>query len=95
MFTAQVDLCKQLVADLEPMSGDTKLILAAALARAGRHSQAVEELLAVGLDPVTLLTAGQVMLNAGETQEAVALRGAAKALITLHHALNQQAEAAR
>jgi signal recognition particle subunit SRP72 len=106
MFTAQVDLCKQLVAELEPRPGDAGLILAAALARAGRHGEAVEERLAGGRDPVTLLTAGQVLLNAGETKEAVALLaslpadwrfrvGPLSALVTLHRALDQRAEAAK
>lgn len=40
MFTAQVDLCKQLVSALEPQPEDAELIQAAALARAGRTSEA-------------------------------------------------------
>ena len=38
MFTAQVDLCKQLVAELEPRPGDAGLILG----RADRHGEAAK-----------------------------------------------------
>ena len=64
----QVDLCKQLVAELEPAPADGPLILAAALARAGRHQEAVASLLESNKnpEPLTLLTAAQILLAAGE-----------------------------
>ena len=61
-------LCKQLVAELEPAPTDDPLILAAALARAGRHQEAVASLLENNKnpEPLTLLTAAQILLAAGE-----------------------------
>ena len=63
-----MDLCKQLVAELEPAPADGPLILAAALARAGRHQEAVASLLESNKnpEPLTLLTAAQILLAAGE-----------------------------
>ena len=63
-----MDLCKQLVAELEPAPADGPLILAAALARAGRHQEAVASLLEGNKnpEPLTLLTAAQILLAAGE-----------------------------
>ena len=63
-----MDLCKQLVAELEPAPADGALILAAALARAGRHQEAVASLLESNKnpEPLTLLTAAQILLAAGE-----------------------------
>jgi len=76
MFTAQVDLCKQLVKQLEPPPEDSKFIVAAALARAGRHKEAVEELVGKGgKDPATLLTAAQILINAGELESATSTLG--------------------
>ena len=65
----QVDLCKQLVAELEPAPADGPLIVAAALARAGKHQEAVASLLGRSSkppEPLTLLTAAQILLAAGE-----------------------------
>ena len=65
----QVDLCKQLVAELEPAPADGPLIVAAALARAGKHQEAVASLLGGSSkppEPLTLLTAAQILLAAVE-----------------------------
>merc|ERR1719411_1683537 len=77
MFTAQVELCRELVAALDPASlHDKELIMAGALSKAGRHGEAVA-LLAPGVtaDPVLLLTSAHILLSAGETGRAVALLG--------------------
>lgn len=57
------------MAELEPAPADGPLILASALARAGRHQEAVASLLGGGNkspEPLTLLTAAQILLAAGE-----------------------------
>merc|ERR1719410_1425131 len=47
MFTAQVDLCKELVSALDSTTVlDKDLIIAGALSKAGKHSEAVETLMA-------------------------------------------------
>lgn len=107
MFTAQVDLCKQLVAELEPRPADSTLIVAAALARAGKHGEAVTELLAGegSKDPVTVMTAAQILLHAGEVSQATSLLaslppdwqyrlGLLSALISLYLALDRRPDAA-
>ena len=70
MYTAQVDLCQQLVDNLED-DQDKEFIIAGALARAGKHQAAVERLLeeASG-DPVRKVTAAQILLTAGEVAAA-------------------------
>jgi len=104
MFTAQVDLCKQLVAELEPAPADGPLILASALARAGRHQEAVASLLGGGNkspEPLTLLTAAQILLAAGEVKKATETlsqlppnwkfrTGPLSTLVTLHLAQDQR-----
>jgi len=106
MFTAQVDLCKQLVAELEPKPADSTLIVAAALARAGKHDEAVKELMSGGgKDPVTVMTAAQILLHAGEVSQATTMLcslppdwqyrlGLLSALISLYLALERRPEAA-
>jgi len=68
MFTAQVDLCKELVSSLDSTTiPDKDLIIAGALAKAGKHSEAVSTLMtSPKVDPVTLLTCGQILLTAGK-----------------------------
>merc|ERR1719412_883108 len=103
MFTAQVDLCKQLVAELEPAPADGPLILAAALARAGRHQEAVASLLEGNKnpEPLTLLTAAQILLAAGEVKSSTETlsrlppswkfrTGPLSTLVTLHLAQDQR-----
>jgi len=103
MFTAQVDLCKQLVAELEPAPADGPLILAAALARAGRHQEAVASLLESNKnpEPLTLLTAAQILLAAGEVKSSTETlsrlppswkfrTGPLSTLVTLHLAQDQR-----
>ena len=61
------------MAELEPAPADGPLILASALARAGRHQEAVASLLGGGSkspEPLTLLTAAQILLAAGEVKTA-------------------------
>ena len=60
------------MAELEPAPADGPLILASALARAGRHQEAVASLLGGGNkspEPLTLLTAAQILLAAGEVKD--------------------------
>jgi len=69
MFTAQVDLCKELVSALDV--DDKDLIIAGVLAKAGKHQEAVNCL--DTSDPVKLLTAAHVLLAAGEKDKAIQL----------------------
>jgi hypothetical protein len=63
MFTAQVDLCKQLVDQLEDATvPDKELIIAGALAKAGKHESAAEILLSGNEDPTRVLAAAQAAL---------------------------------
>ncbi len=63
MFTAQVDLCKQLVDQLEEGTvPDKELIIAGALAKAGKHENAAEILLSGKEDPTRVLAAAQAAL---------------------------------
>ena len=62
MFTAQVNLCKQLVSTLDTEYKD--LIIAGVLTKAGKHQEAVSAL--DTRDPVRLLTAAHLLLAAGE-----------------------------
>lgn len=72
MFTAQVDLCKQLVEQLDTsIVPDRNLILAGVLAKSGKFIAAVEQLEGDN-DPNTILTAAQILLTAGEVGKAVA-----------------------
>jgi len=72
MFTAQVDLCKQLVDQLDSsLVPDKHLILAGALAKSGKYTEAVAQLEGDS-SPTTRLTAAQILLNAGHVPEAVA-----------------------
>jgi signal recognition particle subunit SRP72 len=60
MFTAQVDLCKQLVDQLEEGTvPDKELIIAGVLAKAGKHESAAEILLSGKEDPTRVLAAAQ------------------------------------
>merc|ERR1719410_363763 len=71
MFTAQVDLCKELVATLDTSKADKDMIIAGALTKAGKHSDAVSTLMASPkVEATTLLTCGQILLAAGEVEEA-------------------------
>jgi len=72
MFTAQVDLCKELVSSLDSTTiPDKDLIIAGALSKAGKHSEAVSTLMtSPKVDPVTLLTCGQILLTAGQVDQA-------------------------
>eukprot|EP00092_Neocalanus_flemingeri_P002840 GFUD01003038.1.p1 GENE.GFUD01003038.1~~GFUD01003038.1.p1 ORF type:complete len:670 (+),score=255.64 GFUD01003038.1:44-2053(+) len=73
MFTAQVDLCKELVSSLDSATvPDKDLIIAGALSKAGKHSEAVSTLMTrTNPDhPLTLLTCGQIQLTAGQLAEA-------------------------
>ena len=69
MFTAQVDLCKELVSSLDITDRD--LIIAGVLSKAGKHEEAVKCL--DTSDPIKLLTAAQVLLTAGQRDQAVKL----------------------
>merc|ERR1719244_803431 len=73
MFTAQVDLCKELVSALDSTTvQDNDLIIAGALSKAGKHSEAVDTLMAAPkVDALTLLTCGQILLSAGEVEKAI------------------------
>jgi len=72
MFTAQVDLCKELVASLNT-TADKDLIIAGVLTKAGKHSEAVKTLMpSSNSDPLSLLTCGHILLSAGEVDEATA-----------------------
>jgi len=73
MFTAQVDLCKELVSALDSTTvQDKDLIIAGALSKAGKHSEAVDTLMAAPkVDAMTLLTCGQILLSAGEVEKAI------------------------
>merc|ERR1719244_1304180 len=73
MFTAQVDLCKELVSALDSTTvQDKDLIIAGALSKAGKHSEAVDTLMAAPkVDALTLLTCGQILLSAGEVEKAI------------------------
>jgi len=72
MFTAQVDLCKELVNALDSSSViDKDLIIAGALSKAGKHVEAVDTLMAAPkVDALTLLTCGQILLSAGQVEQA-------------------------
>ena len=72
MFTAQVDLCKELVSSLDSSTiPDKDLIIAGALSKAGKYSEAVSTLMTTpNVDPVTLLTCGQILLTAGQVEQA-------------------------
>merc|ERR550539_1623856 len=77
MYTAQVEICRELLASLDTATlHDKELIMAGALSKAGRHEDAVK-ILASGVeaDPVILLTSAHILLSAGETGRAVALLG--------------------
>jgi len=69
MFTAQVDLCKQLLSTLD--TEDKDLIIAGVLTKAGKHQEAVSAL--DTSDPVRLLTAAHLLLAAGDQEQAVKL----------------------
>jgi len=70
MFTAQVDLCKQLVDQLDSsLVPDKNLIMAGVLAKSGKYSEAVAELTS---SPEHLLTAAQILLTAGQVDQALA-----------------------
>jgi len=77
MFTAQVELCRELVSALDPATiPDKDLIIAGALTKAGKHEEAVGILApSVKTDPVILLTSAHILLSAGETDRAVELLG--------------------
>ena len=77
MFTAQVEICRELVAALNPASlHDKELIMAGALSKAGRHEEAVQVLApGVAADPVILLTSAHILLAAGQAGRAVELLG--------------------
>jgi len=72
MFTAQVDLCKELVNALDSSSViDKDLIIAGALSKAGKHTEAVDTLMAAPkVDALTLLTCGHILLSAGQVEQA-------------------------
>jgi len=72
MFTAQVDLCKELVTSLDSSTVlDKDLIIAGALSKAGKHDEAVTILMATAkVDALTLLTCGQILLTAGQVDQA-------------------------
>ena len=69
MFTAQVDLCKELVSALD--TEDKDLIIAGVLTKAGKHQEAVSCL--ETSDPIKLLTAAHLLLAAGEQDQAIKL----------------------
>jgi len=72
MFTAQVDLCKELVSALDSSTvPDKELIIAGALSKAGKHNEAVDTLLKSAKDdPKTLLTCGHILLSANRVSQA-------------------------
>jgi len=106
MFTAQVDLCKELVATLDTSKADKDMIIAGALTKAGKHSDAVSTLMASPkVEATTLLTCGQILLAAGEVEEASKILsrlpyewqyrvGVLSTLVTLHLALDDRKAAA-
>jgi len=69
MFTAQVDLCKQLVDELDSgLVPDKNFIMAGVLAKSGKYTAAVEQLDSA---PGSILTAAQILLSAGELAAAL------------------------
>jgi len=72
MYTAQVELCKELVSSLSPAAApDRQLILAGALSKAGKTEEAVAALGNCGSDPVLALTAAHILLAAGQVEHAL------------------------
>jgi len=107
MFTAQVDLCKELVNTLDKSTViDRDLIIAGALSKAGKHSEAVSVLLSSSTpSPVTLLTCAHILLTAGDIAQATATLarlppdwqyrvGVLSTLVTLHLAKDSKSAAA-
>merc|ERR1740129_1706832 len=108
MYTAQVDLCQQLLNEMDPSTiPDKCLILAGALARAGKHQEAVDSLLSGGSpDPMMRLTAANIYLAAGEVaagaemldklpEEWKVRTGILSTLVTLQLALENREAAAQ
>jgi len=105
MFTAQVDLCKQLVDQLDSdVIPDKHLIIAGVLAKSGKYTEAVKEL--EGDDSATgIMTAAQILLTAGEVEAGLARleslpdswkyrHGVLSALVSLYLALEDRPSAA-
>jgi len=105
MFTAQVDLCKQLVEQLDSdIVPDKHYILAGVLAKSGKYADAVSQL--KGDDSaISHLTSAQILLNAGEVELAVGKleglpdswryrHGVLSTLVSLYLALNKRPAAA-
>lgn len=108
MYTAQVDLCQQLLDELDPSTiPDKRLIMAAALARAGKHQEAVDGLLGGGSsDPILQMTAANIYLAAGEVAAGAEMlarlpeewkfrTGVLSTLVTLQLALENREAAAQ
>jgi len=107
MFTAQVDLCKELVNTLDKSTvPDRDLIIAGALSKAGKHSEAVSVLLSTSSpSPLILLTCAHILLSAGDLVQATATLsrlppdwqyrvGVLSTLVTLHLAKDNRDAAA-
>merc|ERR1719187_832075 len=108
MYTAQVDICQQLVDQLGPaVVPDRRLIIAGALAKAGKYQAAADSLLdGDATDAVNLMTAAHILLTAGEVSAAGKMleqlppewtfrTGVLSTLVTLYRALEDRESAAR
>merc|ERR1719187_3231931 len=105
MFTAQVDLCKQLVDQLDStIIPDKQLIIAGVLAKSGKFAAAVDQL-DNDSSPANKIIATQILLNAGEvkaaTEKLASLpvdwrnrHGVLSTLVSLHLALDDRPAAA-
>jgi len=107
MFTAQVDLCKQLVEQLDSSSviPDKQLIIAGVLAKSGKYAEAVQQLEGDST-PVNKIIATQILLSAGELEAATAKlsslpvewrnrHGVLSTLVSLHLAREDRPAAAK
>jgi len=105
MFTAQVDLCKQLVDQLDSkIVPDKDYIIAGVLAKSGKYIEAVGQL-EKDTSAIGILTSAQILLNAGEVELALKKleslpadwtfrHGVLSALVTLYLALDNRTAAA-
>eukprot|EP00088_Acartia_fossae_P008823 TRINITY_DN1423_c0_g1_i10.p1 TRINITY_DN1423_c0_g1~~TRINITY_DN1423_c0_g1_i10.p1 ORF type:complete len:657 (-),score=254.81 TRINITY_DN1423_c0_g1_i10:205-2175(-) len=105
MFTAQVDLCKQLVDQLDSnIIPDKDYIIAGVLAKSGKYGEAVSQLEG-DKSAISQLTSAHILLNAGEVKSALShleglpdtwkyRHGVLSALVSLYLALDDRPKAA-
>jgi len=105
MFTAQVDLCQQLVDQLDSdVIPDKHLIIAGVLAKSGKYTEAVKQLDSDN-SATGIMTAAQILLSAGEVEAGLARleslpedwkyrHGVLSALVSLYLALDDRPAAA-